>query len=88
MTPDEKAALALIGQTIAAPGSVTDIDILNEAMKNDDPQQGLLDITRSLIRISAGLMEVLGGMTPGGSIAILGSVTTAYDTTTGKEPRA
>ena len=76
----EQTALALVRSTLTATGSVTDTVLIEAVMGSEDPQQHHLDTTKALMRISAGLLNLMGGNNPDIALNILGSIEAAYQT--------
>lgn len=76
----EHTALALVRATLEAPGTVTDTVLIGAVMGSEDPQQHHLDTTKALMRISAGLLNLMGGNNSQKALNILGSIEAAYQT--------
>lgn len=73
----ELTALALVRQTITAPGTVSDTVLMEAAMGSDDPLQHQLDITNALVRTVGALLNIAGG-TPERALTLLNSIETEY----------
>ena len=59
--PPEETALALVRSALEDRESITDVALMTAAMGSEDPLQHQIDITRSLVRMIASLLEVAGG---------------------------
>lgn len=76
----EQSALALVRMSLEAPGTVTDTVLIGAAMNSDDPQQHHLDITKSLMRFVAGLLNVAGRYETAEALRILTTIEHEYQT--------
>lgn len=77
MSPEE-TALALVRATLEAPGTVTDTVLIQAVLSSDDPQQHHLDTTKSLMRMVAALLDLMGSHNTDQALLLLAGIEAAY----------
>lgn len=77
MSPEE-TALALVRATLEAPGTVTDTVLIQAVLASDDPQQHHLDTTKSLMRITAALLDLMAMHRTDQALLLLAGIEAAY----------